>query len=120
MRKRTASTPLAHGDAVEGARREPSPPVKRVNRAAVLSDKAFTDLNADPSLRDGALRFIDDRTILFTDDNGRQLDGTNSLPTAMRFITSSPRATSLGMTALSHRPRSRRPARSSLPTRPPA
>ncbi len=55
-----------------------SPPVRRVNRAAVLSDQAFTDLNADPSLRDGAGKFIDDRTILFTDDNGRQLDGTNA------------------------------------------
>jgi hypothetical protein len=56
----------------------PSPPVRRVNRATVLSDKAFTNLNVDPSLRAVGGKFLDDHTILFTDDNGRQLDGTNA------------------------------------------
>ena len=69
---------------------QPAPPVRRANKAPVLSDKAFTDLNVDPSLRDGALKFIDDRTILFSDDNGRQLDGTNAFAdgdTFYYFIT---------------------------------
>ena len=57
---------------------EAVPPVRRVNHAAILSDKAFTDLNVDPSLRDAGLKFIDDRTILFSDDNGRRIDGTNA------------------------------------------
>ena len=57
---------------------QPEPPVRRVNHAAVLSDKAFTDANVDPSLRNPDLKFTDDHTILFTDDNGRRLDGTNA------------------------------------------
>ena len=69
---------------------QPSPPVNRVNHAGVLSDKAFTDLNVDPALRDPLLKFIDDHTILFTDDNGRQIDGTNAFAdgdTFYYFIT---------------------------------
>ncbi len=69
---------------------QPSPPVRRVNRAAILSGTAFTDLTVDPSLRDGLGNFIDDHTILFTDDNGRQLDGTNAFAdgdTFYYFIT---------------------------------
>ncbi len=69
---------------------QPSPPVRRVNHAAVMSDKAFTDLNVDPALRNPLLKFIDDRTILFTDDNGRRIDGTNAFAdgdTFYYFIT---------------------------------
>ena len=74
---------------------QPAPPVRRSNKAPVMSDKAFTDLNVDPSLRNpGTLKFIDDRTIsspTTTDDNSTAR--TPSL-TATHFITSSLRAIS--------------------------
>jgi len=57
---------------------QPEPPVRRVNHAAVLSNQTFTDLNVDPARRDPLMKFIDDRTILFSDDNGRQRDGTRA------------------------------------------
>ena len=68
-----------------------APPVRRVNKTAVMSSRTYTDLSADPGLRDPVtLKFLDDRSILFSDDNGRLPGGINDFAdgdTFYYFIT---------------------------------